>query len=152
MSAHRFEQIINEMKELANEAQSLIPPHAQPRADYWVAQLAMITDNDHGYMGGVMYSMVDTLEEWDDRDIAEQEAREAEAVMEFFKNNSTSSYGEFTVSCLRSDHLEVTYQGETNYFNLDNIADAIEEIGEQRLPVTTGDSAYYIAILSLLTV
>ena len=69
MSAHRFEQIIQEMKKLAEEARSLVPDHARPRANaYWVAQLAMILDNDHGYMGGCGCSMQDTLEEWNDDD------------------------------------------------------------------------------------
>jgi hypothetical protein len=69
MSAYRFEQIIQEMRELAEEARSLVPDHARPRANaYWVAQLAMILDNDHGYMGSCGCSMVDTLEEWNDDD------------------------------------------------------------------------------------
>ena len=69
MSAFRFEQIIREMRELASEATSLVPDHAQARANaYWVAQLAMILDNDHGYMGSCGCSMVDTLEEWNDDD------------------------------------------------------------------------------------
>ena len=162
MSAHRFRQIIEQMKELASEARSLVPPHAQPRADnYWVAQLHMILNNDHGYFGSCGCSMQDTLEEWNDAEESE-EAKEAVAVMEFFKNDpSTNVYGEFTVNALQTtDHLEVSYEEDnyeghttsiTSYFNLDDIADAIEEIEEQKLPVKVGDSVYYIAILSLLT-
>ena len=162
MSAHRFGQIIEQMKELASEARSLVPPHAQPRADnYWVAQLHMILDNDHGYFGSCGCSMVDTLEEWNDAEESEREAKEAIAVMEFFKNDPSKVYGEFKVHALQTtDHLEVSYEEDnfsghttsiTSYFNLDDIADAIEEIEEQRLPVKVGDSGYYISILSLLT-
>lgn len=77
MSAYRFEQIIQEMRELASEATSLVPDHARPRANaYWVAQLNMLLDNDHGYMGSCGCSMVDTLEEWNDHDEDEEESDE----------------------------------------------------------------------------
>lgn len=69
MSASRFEEIIDEMKDLLQEAINIIPDHAKPRAKaYWIAQMEMILDNDHGYMGGCGCSMVDTLEEWNDED------------------------------------------------------------------------------------
>ena len=164
MSAYRFEQIIQEMKELSEEARSLVPDHARPRANaYWVAQLSMILDNEHGYFGSCGCSMVDTLEEWNDAEEEEsEEAKEAVAVMSFFKNDpSTNVYGEFTVHALQTtDHIEVSYEEDnedghttpiTSYFDLDDIADAIEEGKEQRLPVKVGDKDYYIAILSLLT-
>ena len=74
MSAHRFEEIIQQIKTLADEAESLVPDHALPRAQaYWYAQISMIVDNDHGYLGSCGCSMVDTLEEWHDDDDEEDD-------------------------------------------------------------------------------
>lgn len=65
----RFEEIMSEMKDLLQEAIDIVPDHARARAEsYWYAQISMALDEDHGYMGGCMCSMQDTLEEFIDID------------------------------------------------------------------------------------
>ena len=64
---YRFEEIIGEIKELLEEAFDLVPDHERPRAEsYWYSHISMALDEDHGYMGGSMCSMQDTLEEFDE--------------------------------------------------------------------------------------
>ena len=64
---HRFEEIIGEIKELLEEAFDLVPEHARARAEsYWYSQITVALDDDHGYLGGSMCSMQDTLEEFDE--------------------------------------------------------------------------------------
>ena len=66
---YRFEEIICEIKELLEEAIDLVPDHARARAEsYWYAHISMALDEDHGYMGGSMCSMQDTIEEWDEEE------------------------------------------------------------------------------------
>ena len=71
---HRFEEIIGEIKELLEEAFDLVPEHARARAEsYWHSQITVALDDDHGYMGGCMCSMQDTLEEFNEIDEDEEE-------------------------------------------------------------------------------
>lgn len=71
---HRFEEIIGEIKELLEEAFDLVPEHARARAEsYWYSQIAVALDDDHGYLGGSMCSMQDTLEDFDEVDEDEEE-------------------------------------------------------------------------------
>lgn len=69
---YRLEEIKVQIKELLEEAIDLVPDHARSRAEaYWYAHIAMALDEDHGYMGGCMCSMQDTIdriEEFDDED------------------------------------------------------------------------------------
>ena len=66
---YRFEEIKEQIKELLEEAIELVPDHARDRADsYWYAHISMALDEDHGYMGGSMCSMQDTIEEWNEED------------------------------------------------------------------------------------
>ena len=64
---YRFEEIKMQIKELLEEAFELVPEHAKSRSEsYWYSQIAVALDDDHGYLGGSMCSMQDTLEEFDD--------------------------------------------------------------------------------------
>ena len=65
---NRFEEIICEIKELLYEALDLVPEgSARSRAEsYWYAHMIVNVTEDHGYMGGSMCSMQDTLEEFDE--------------------------------------------------------------------------------------
>ena len=67
---NRFEEIIGEIQELLNEALDLVPEgYARSRAEsYWYAHMIVNVTEDHGYMGGSMCSMQDTLEEFDEED------------------------------------------------------------------------------------
>lgn len=64
----RFEEIIGEIKELLEEAIDLVPEGiAHSRAEsYWYGNMIVNVNDDHGYMGGSMCSMQDTLEEFDE--------------------------------------------------------------------------------------
>jgi glycine/D-amino acid oxidase-like deaminating enzyme len=71
---YRFEEIKEQIKELLDEAFDLVPDHARARAEsYWYAHISMALDEDHGYLGGSMCSMQDTLEEFDDVEDEEDE-------------------------------------------------------------------------------
>lgn len=71
---YRFAEIIGEIKELLEEAIDLVPEHAKDRAEsYWFAHISIALDEDHGYVGGSMCSMQDTLEEFDYEDEEEEE-------------------------------------------------------------------------------
>ena len=71
---YRFQEIIGDIKGLIEEAIELVPDHARARAEsYWYAQIAMALDEDHGYMGGCMCSMQDTLEDFNDIDDEDDE-------------------------------------------------------------------------------
>ena len=61
----RFEEIIEEIKELLEEAIDLVPEgYSRSRAEsYWYRNMIVNVTNDHDYMGGSMCSMQDTLEE-----------------------------------------------------------------------------------------
>ena len=66
---YRFEEIICEIKELLEEAIDLVPDHARARAEsYWYAHISTSLNEDHGYLGGSMCSMQDTLEDFDEED------------------------------------------------------------------------------------
>ena len=72
---YRFEEIIGEIKELLEEALDLVPEGmARSRAEsYWYGNMIVNVNEDHGYMGGSMCSMQDTLEEFDEIDEEEEE-------------------------------------------------------------------------------
>lgn len=66
----RFEEIIDEIKELLEEAIDLVPEgYSRSRAQsYWYATMIMNVTDDHDYMGGCTVGMQDTLEEFDDNE------------------------------------------------------------------------------------
>jgi len=66
----RFEEIIDEIKDLLEEAIDLVPEGtARSRAQsYWYATMIMNVTDDHDYMGGCAVGMQDTLEEFDDNE------------------------------------------------------------------------------------
>lgn len=65
----RFEEIIEEMQALLDEAIDLVPEHLIPRVkSYWYAHILTNITNDHGFMSNSMCSMQDTLEELEDQD------------------------------------------------------------------------------------
>jgi len=69
-----FEEIKMQIKELLEEAFDLVPTHARARAEsYWYSQIIVALDDDHGYLGGSMCSMQDTINEWHDGDDDEEE-------------------------------------------------------------------------------
>ena len=72
---YRFEEIIGEIKELLEEALDLVPEgYVRSRAEsYWYAHMIVNVTDDHGYMGGSMCSMQDTLEEFDEEDEEDEE-------------------------------------------------------------------------------
>ena len=72
---YRFEEIIGEIKELLEEALDLVPEGmARSRAEsYWYGNMIVNVNEDHGYMGGSMCSMQDTLEEFDEIDEGDEE-------------------------------------------------------------------------------
>ncbi len=78
---NRFEEIIGEIQELLNEALDLVPEgYARSRAEsYWYAHMIVNVTEDHGYMGGSMCSMQDTLEEFDEEDEEDEEDYDHEA-------------------------------------------------------------------------
>ena len=67
---YRFEEIIGEIKELLEEAFNLVPEgSARARAkSYWYGNMIVNVDEDHGFMGGSMCSMQDSLEEFDEEE------------------------------------------------------------------------------------
>ena len=66
---YRFEEIKTQIKELLEEAFELVPEHARAQAEsYWYSQITVALDDDHGYLGGSMCSMQDTLEEFDEEE------------------------------------------------------------------------------------
>ena len=73
---NRFEEIIGEIKELLDEALDLVPEgFARSRAEsYWYGNMIVNETDDHGYMGGSMCSMQDTLEEFDEEEEDEEDA------------------------------------------------------------------------------
>lgn len=76
MSKYRFEEIIGEIKELLDEAISLVPKGlTRSRAEsYWYANMIINVDEDHGYLGGSMCSMQNTLEEFYEEKEDEEDA------------------------------------------------------------------------------
>ena len=72
---YRFEEIIGEIKELLEEALDLVPEgYVRSRAEsYWYAHMIVNVTDDHGYMGGSMCSMQDTLEEFDEVEEEDEE-------------------------------------------------------------------------------
>lgn len=76
----RFEEIICEMKDLLDEAISLVPKLSMSRARaeaYWYANITTLISHDHDYLGRSMCSMQDTLEELEAEDEEEEEELES---------------------------------------------------------------------------
>tara|TARA_B100001057_G_scaffold475028_1_gene541356 strand:+ start:82 stop:351 length:270 start_codon:yes stop_codon:yes gene_type:complete len=64
---NRLKEIKEQIKELLEEAINLVPDHERARAKcYWYAHISMALDEDHGYLGSSMYSMQDTIKEFDE--------------------------------------------------------------------------------------
>jgi hypothetical protein len=71
---YRFTEIKEQIKELIEEAISLVPSVERHRAEsYWFAEISIALDEDHDYLGGSMCSMQDTINEWHDGDVIEKE-------------------------------------------------------------------------------
>lgn len=79
-SKERFEQIIEEVKDLIIEAYDLVPKDIKARAKaYWYGHIISNIDDDHGFLGRGGHTMQDTLDEWDgDKDNDEDENNEDE--------------------------------------------------------------------------
>ena len=61
----RFEEIIQQINELTEEAFNLLPDSVNVRAkSYWYAHITTALNNDNGFMGRSMCNMQDTLEDW----------------------------------------------------------------------------------------
>lgn len=61
----RFEEIIGEISELAKEALDLLPENMQENAkSYWYSSILCSLNDDHEFMGGMMFHMNDSLEIW----------------------------------------------------------------------------------------
>ena len=71
---HRFEEIICEIKELLDEALDLVPDGiARSQAEtYWYGNMIVNVTDDHGYMGGSMCSMQDSLKEFSEEEEDEE--------------------------------------------------------------------------------
>ena len=64
---NRFKDIIEEIKALAKEAIHLVPPDERDRArSYWYAHIVTSLNEDHEYAAGIVCSMQNTLDEWED--------------------------------------------------------------------------------------
>ena len=61
----RFEEIINNIDELVEEAINIIPENMVTKAkSYWYAQMLCAINDDHEFLGGSMHHMQDCLDEW----------------------------------------------------------------------------------------
>lgn len=60
----RLGEIYEEMMELVHEAEALVRGTSEERAasGYWLAQLKMALDNNHGYLGSGSHTLQDTIE------------------------------------------------------------------------------------------
>jgi hypothetical protein len=67
---NRFEEIMGEIAELADEAVSLVPDHEQDRAKgYWYAHIMGALGGDYNhYLGGSVVDMSSSLRSFDDED------------------------------------------------------------------------------------
>ena len=80
---YRFEEIKEQIKELLEEAISLVPDAERNRAEsYWFAEISIALDEYHDYLGGSMCSMQDTIDEWNDGDDDEEEEDYIDLVIE----------------------------------------------------------------------
>lgn len=63
----RFQEIIEEISSLTEEAISLLPENMKNRAkSYWYAHIITSLNDDSDFMGRSMHNMQDSLEEWID--------------------------------------------------------------------------------------
>lgn len=61
----RFEEIINNIDELMEEAINIIPENMVAKAkSYWYAHIMCAVSDDHEFIGGSMHHMQDCLDEW----------------------------------------------------------------------------------------
>ena len=61
----RFEEIIQQIGELVEEARNLLPSSVLARANsYWYAHITTALNDDNEFMGRSMCNMQDTLEDW----------------------------------------------------------------------------------------
>lgn len=74
---NRIGEIIEEIKELVDEAYKTIPPgRERERAKgYWRAHILMALDNDHDYLGKETCTMKDSA---DSLDLPDEETEESE--------------------------------------------------------------------------
>ena len=68
----RFSEIMQEIKDLVNEAVAITKAHDdmtyQRAKGYWAAHIAMAVDKDHGYLGSSMFTMEDALNDLESLD------------------------------------------------------------------------------------
>tara|TARA_B100001287_G_C22539591_1_gene461472 strand:+ start:326 stop:607 length:282 start_codon:yes stop_codon:yes gene_type:complete len=61
----RFEEIINNIDELVEEAINIIPENMVAKAkSYWYAHILCAINDDHEFLGGSIHHMQDCLDEW----------------------------------------------------------------------------------------
>ena len=61
----RFEEIINNIDELMEEAINIIPENMVTKAkSYWYAHILCAINDDHEFLGGSIHHMQDCLDEW----------------------------------------------------------------------------------------
>ena len=60
----RLEEIRDEIKDLVREARGLVNGTKEKKAAeaYWIAHVLGALDDDHGYLGGSMTTMQDTID------------------------------------------------------------------------------------------
>ena len=70
-NTERLLEIKDEIKELVNEAMSLLPRDGMTRSRaeaYWQPHILMALDKDHGYLGGSMETLQDAIDEMENGD------------------------------------------------------------------------------------
>ncbi len=61
----RFEEIINNIDELMEEAINIIPENMVAKAkSYWYAHILCAINDDHEFLGSSLHHMQDCLDEW----------------------------------------------------------------------------------------
>ena len=69
----RFEEIINNIDELIEEAINIIPENMVGKAkSYWYAHMMCAINDNHEFLGGSMHHMQDCLDEWMEQEDEEE--------------------------------------------------------------------------------
>lgn len=69
MSKQRFEEIMEEINELTQEAYDLLPENEKPSArGYWFAHIKTAIYNDTEFLGNSMITMEDSLKGFEEED------------------------------------------------------------------------------------
>ena len=94
----RFEEIIDEISVLAKEALDLLPEELQSSAkSYWYANILCALNDDHEFLGGTMFHMNDSLEEWssNSNDSSCQQFNSQEEWDDYVASNGINQYEEY---------------------------------------------------------